>query len=135
MTDHPPPGGRSPTTVIGRRDFDNHIYTSVMDDHEEAFDLVFNILNNYENEPKLIDASMRGDPAVQGISDIIHNEQLLFDILTNKRDRGFSSNCRGQIPQNLRSCRERENGGFRLATTPAKTSEASPTIIWKVHNL
>ena len=79
MTHRPPPEDPPPTTVIGRRDFDNHIYTSVMDDHEEAFDLIFDILNNYENELKLIDASRHGDPAVQGVSDIIHNEQLQFD--------------------------------------------------------
>ena len=88
MTDQPPPENPEPATVVGRRDFDNPIYTAIMDEHEEAFNLIFNLLNNYENELKLINASRCGDPAVQGISGIIHNEQLLFDILTNNEREG-----------------------------------------------
>ena len=90
MTDQPPPESRPPVTIVGRHDFDNPIYTSVMDRHARAFNLIFNLLSNYENELKLINASRRGDPAVQGISDIIHNEQLLFDILTNNDIEGSS---------------------------------------------
>ena len=88
MTDRPPPEDQPPATVIGRRDFDNPIYTSVMNEHEEAFRLVLSILNNRENELRLIDASMHGDPAVQGVSDILRNERLLLDILTNNEIEG-----------------------------------------------
>lgn len=131
MTDHPPAEDPPPTTVIGRRDFDNHIYTSVMDDHEEAFDLIFDILNNYENELKLIDASRHGDPAVQGVSDIIHNEQLLFDILTNNEIEGSSQTVGDEFRKTLGHVVKKKMEGLGWQPHQPKRQKLVPLLFGK----
>ena len=116
MTDQPPPENPAPATVIGRCDFDNPIYTSVMNRHVDAFNLIFDLLNIYENELKLINASRRGDPAVQDISGIIHNEQSLFNILTNNEIEGSRQTVGDKFRKTLgHVVREKMEGlGWRL---------------------
>ena len=56
-------------------------YLKLLNNHRPAFEHLFALLNNPENEQRLIDASTDGRPALDGVVSFIEDDQLIPTIL------------------------------------------------------